>query len=97
MLTHLDNLEGAEWLRTSLTTFEARVASFEALRRSAYTDSLGIAWFRDLPIGWHRIVIRTPGYGTRRDSVHVSAASGTVGVYVLPRRKFESCQVVITH
>jgi hypothetical protein len=69
---------------------------FEDLERNAYTDSLGIARFRDLPPGWHRVMIRTLGYEARRDSIQVSADSGAVGVYVLARRKFESCQVVIT-
>lgn len=68
----------------------------EDLRTGAYTDSLGIARFRDLPLGSHRIVIRRIGYEPRRDTIQVSPLAGTVGVYELPRRKVETCEVVIT-
>jgi hypothetical protein len=69
--------------------------SFEDLRTGAYTDSLGVARFRDLPLGWHPIAIRRIGYAQRRDTIQVSPLSGTVAVYELPRRKVETCNVVI--
>jgi hypothetical protein len=69
---------------------------FETLRIGAFTDSLGVARFRDLPVGWHRIVIRRLGYEQRRDSIQVTGSSGTVGIYELPRRKVHTCDVVIT-
>jgi hypothetical protein len=69
---------------------------FEELRTGAYTDSLGIARFRDLPLGPHRIVIRRIGYEQRRDTIQVSPLSGTVAIYELPRRRVETCDVVIT-
>jgi hypothetical protein len=69
---------------------------FEELRTGAYTDSLGVARFRDLPAGRHRIVIRRIGYEQRRDTIQVSPLSGTVGIYELPRRRVETCAVVIT-
>jgi hypothetical protein len=68
---------------------------FEELRMGAYTDSLGVARFRDLPLGWHRIVIRRIGYEQRRDTIQVSPLSGTVAVYELPRRRVNTCEVVI--
>jgi hypothetical protein len=70
--------------------------SFEDLRIGAYTDSLGVALFRGLPVGWHRIGIRRLGYAQRRDSIQVSPLSGTIAVYELPRRRVETCNVVIT-
>ena len=69
---------------------------FEELRTGAYTDSLGVARFRDLPLGRHRIVIRRIGYEQRRDTIQISPVSGTVAVYELPRRKVQMCDVVIT-
>jgi hypothetical protein len=69
---------------------------FQDLQIFAYTDSLGVARFRDLPLGWHGIAIRRIGYESRRDSIQVSPSSGTVGVYELPRRKVHTCDVVIT-
>jgi hypothetical protein len=69
---------------------------FEELRTGAFTDSLGVARFRDLPLGWHRIMIRRIGYAQRRDTIQVSPVSGTVAVYELPRRKVQMCDVVIT-
>jgi hypothetical protein len=69
---------------------------FEDLRTAAYTDSLGVARFRDLPLGWHRLVIRRIGYEPRGDTIQVSPLSGTVAVYELPRRRVETCSVVVT-
>ena len=69
---------------------------FEGLRTGAYTDSLGVARFRDLPLGWHRIVIRRIGYEQRRDTIQISPVSGTIAVYELPRRRVQMCDVVIT-
>jgi hypothetical protein len=69
---------------------------FEDLRMGAFTDSLGIARFRDLPLGWHRILIRRIGYEQRHDSIQVSSLSGAVALYELPRRKVHTCDVVIT-
>lgn len=68
----------------------------EDLRIGANSDSLGIARLRDLPLGPHRIAIRRIGYEQRRDSIQVSAVSGTVGVYELPRRRVQLCQTIIT-
>jgi hypothetical protein len=69
---------------------------FEDLRTGAVTDSLGVARIRDLPIGSHRIVIRRLSYEQRRDTIQISPLSGTLGIYELPRRKLETCAVVIT-
>lgn len=69
---------------------------FEELRTGTYTDSLGVARFRDLPLGRHRVVIRRIGYEQRRDTIQVSPLSGTVAIYELPRRRVETCDVVIT-
>lgn len=69
---------------------------FQDLRLSAFTDSLGVARFRGLPEGWHPIVVRRIGYEQRRDTIQISSLSGTVAVYELPRRKVETCAVVIT-
>jgi hypothetical protein len=69
---------------------------FEDLRSYANSDSLGVVHFRDLPVGWHRLLIRRLGYEQRRDSINISALSGTVGVYELPKRKFQLCETVTT-
>jgi hypothetical protein len=69
---------------------------FEDLRTGAMTDSLGVARIRDLPVGSHRLVIRRLSYEQRRDTIEISALSGMVGIYELPRRKLETCTIVIT-
>ncbi|MDQ6769924.1 MAG: DinB family protein [Gemmatimonadota bacterium] len=45
LLTHLDALEGAEWLRTSLTTFATSVASILPGHFPGYGDE-DVAFFR---------------------------------------------------
>jgi len=69
---------------------------FQDLKMDATSDSLGFARFRDLPIGWRRILIRRIGYEQRRDSVQVSPLSGAVVVYELARRRVQLCETVIT-
>jgi hypothetical protein len=66
------------------------------LKSFADSDSLGIVRFRDLPPGWHPILLRRLGYALLRDSIHVSPLTGTVGVYELPKSRFQSCVTVIT-
>ena len=65
------------------------------LRQTAYSDSLGVFRFRDLPDGWHRVQARRIGYEVRNDSVQISRLAGAVAVYDLPRRKVECADIAI--
>jgi hypothetical protein len=69
---------------------------FPDLKTDANTDSLGFVRFRELPPGWHPLMVRRIGYEPRRDTVQVSAFSGTVVVYELPKRRYQLCETVIT-
>jgi len=65
------------------------------LRQTAYSDSLGVFRFRDLPDGWHRVQVRRIGFEVRNDSVQISRLAGGVAVYDLPRRNVECADIAI--
>ena len=67
--------------------------TFPLLRLGAYSDSLGIVRFRDLPEGLHGLRVRRIGYEARSDSVQISRLSGAVAVYDLARRKVECATI----
>ena len=69
---------------------------FQDLKNFANSDSLGMVRFRDLPLGWHPILVRRLGYEQLRDSIQVLPLSGVVGVYELPKRRIQLCETVIT-
>ena len=71
-------------------------AYIEDLKITAVADSLGVFRFTHLPIGWHRVQLRTLGFEPLVDSVLVSPTNGTAAVYELSLPKSVRCQRVIT-
>jgi hypothetical protein len=65
------------------------------LRRAASTDSSGVAEIRDVPNGTHTVAIRSIGYLTRSESIHMSDTSGVIGVFELARDTTRLCNVQI--
>ena len=70
---------------------------FPLLRLGAYSDSLGIARFHNLPEGRHTLTVRQIGYEVRSDTVLITKLSGAVAVYDLARRKVECVTLVVGH
>ena len=68
---------------------------FPVLRLGAYSDSLGIARFHNLPEGRHTVSVRRIGYEVRSDTVEITKLSGAVAVYDLARRKVECVTVAV--
>ena len=75
----------------------AATAYIEDLRITEVSDSLGVFRFRQLPVGWHRVLVRRLGFDRVVDSVLVSPVSGTAAVYELSIPKSVRCQTVITN
>ena len=74
---------------TTKRPLQAVSVDFPFLRLGAYSDSLGIVRFHDLPEGLQRLRVRRLGYEVRSDSIQIMKQSGAVAVYDLARRKVE--------